>query len=65
MIKKIIFLFFCFAVSFANGQNVEMADTFRAEGKIYVVVAVVLLVLVGLFIYLFRIDRKIKNLENE
>jgi hypothetical protein len=42
----------------------EMADTMRAEGKIYVVVAIILLVLAGMFVYLFLIDRKIKKLEN-
>ena len=41
----------------------EMADAFRAEGKIYVVVAVTLIVLVGLFVYLFMLDRKLSKLE--
>ena len=36
-----------------NLQNVEMADTFRADGKIYVVVAVLVLITFGLFGYLF------------
>ena len=44
-------------------QNAEMADTFRSEGKIYVVVAVVLIVLAGLIIYLFMLDRKLTRLE--
>lgn len=47
----------------AWAQNAEMADTFRAEGKIYVVVAVVLIVLVGLLAYLFMLDRKLTKLE--
>ena len=33
-------------------QTVEMADQFRADGKIYVVVAVVLVILIGMFVYL-------------
>ena len=38
-----------FAILPAFGQNqAEMADSFRAEGKIYVVVAIVLIVLAGL-----------------
>lgn len=45
------------------GQEVEMADTFRSEGKIYVVVAIVLIVLAGLIAYLFAMDRKISKLE--
>lgn len=48
-----------------KGQDVEMADAFRAEGKIYVVVAVVLIILIGLMLYLIKMDRKIKKLEEE
>jgi CcmD family protein len=49
----------------ANAQaDVEMADQFRADGKIYVVIAVVSIILAGFFVYLFRLDRKITNLEN-
>lgn len=44
-------------------NDVEMADQMRAEGKIYVVVAVILTVLVGLILYLFSLDRKVKKLE--
>jgi ABC-type Fe3+ transport system permease subunit len=47
---------------YAN-QNVEMADTFRAEGKIYVVLAVILVIMAGLFAYLFMLDKKITALE--
>ena len=48
-----------------NNQEVEMADTFRKEGKIYVVVGVISIILVGLFGYAVHIDRKITRLENE
>ncbi len=34
-------------------------------GKIFVVVAVLVLILVGIFVYLFFIDRKIGKLEKE
>jgi hypothetical protein len=47
---------------YAN-QNIEMADKFRADGKIYVVVAVILTVLGGMFGYLFLLDKKITQLE--
>ena len=50
-------------VQSAHAQNAEMADSFRAEGKIYVVVAIVLIVLVGLVAYLFLLDRKMNKLE--
>lgn len=44
-------------------QQVEMADTMRSNGKIYVVVAIILIVLVGLIAYLFMLDRKVRKLE--
>ena len=47
----------------AQDTTVEMADNMRKNGKIYVVVAVVLTILVGLFLYLIRLDKKISNLE--
>jgi CcmD family protein len=37
----------------------------RSNGKIYVVVAVVLIILIGLLLYLVRLDRKISRLEKE
>jgi CcmD family protein len=48
-----------------ENTKVEMADTFRQEGKIYVVVAVATIILTGLFIYAFTLDRKISKLETE
>lgn len=47
-----------------QAQNeVEMADQMRSEGKIYVVVAVILTVLTGLILYLLILDRKVNKLE--
>lgn len=46
-------------------QEVEMADALRTSGKIYAIVAIILIVLAGLFVYLFTIDRKIGKLEKE
>ncbi len=46
-----------------QNKEVEMADQFRADGKIYVVLAVILTVLGGMFAYLFLMDKKIKTLE--
>lgn len=65
--KRIILLFFLVISTFiANAQDkVEMADTMRSNGRIYVVVAVVLTILIGLVLYVVRIDRKISKLEKE
>lgn len=49
---------------YANNQ-IEMADAFRADGKIYVVIAVILIILAGFFLYLILIDRKVTRLENQ
>ena len=39
------------------------ADFMHSNGRIYVVVAVVVTILVGLFVYVFMLDRKISKLE--
>jgi len=50
---------------FAQEKNgVDMADTMRSNGKIYVVVAVILTIFAGIILYLVRLDRKISKLEN-
>lgn len=48
-----------------QSAEVEMADTMRSEGKIYVVVAVLLLIFGGLIAYLIMLDRKIGKLEKK
>jgi hypothetical protein len=47
----------------ADGDKVEMADTLRSNGKIYIVVAVVVTILLGLILYVARLDRKIGRME--
>ena len=71
LIKTSFFLIMsCLLTLLARAQEIPssektpaMADAMRSNGKIYVVVAVVLIVLTGMFIYLIRLDRKIKRLE--
>jgi hypothetical protein len=66
MVRKIAFLFsFLFSHLFLLAQNnkVEMADTFRSNGKIFVVVAVIVTIFAGIILYLIRLDRKITKLE--
>ena len=46
-------------------NGVEMADRLRADGKIWVVVAVIATVFAGIIIYLIRLDRQISRLEKE
>lgn len=54
---------FCSTLLFAQEAKPEMADVMRSNGKIYVVVAVCLTILIGLFIYVFLLDRKISRME--
>lgn len=61
IIATAISLLLTFTAS-AQRPAVEMADNFRAEGKIYVVVVVALTIFIGMAIYLFTIDRKITKL---
>ncbi len=41
----------------------ESMDMMRSNGKLYVVVAVVLTILVGMVLYLVNLDRKISRME--
>jgi hypothetical protein len=53
-------------ISFAQGTGkATMADQMRSNGRIYVVVAVMLTILIGLLLYVVRLDRKISKLEKE
>ncbi|MCX2738359.1 CcmD family protein [Pontibacter anaerobius] len=49
----------------AAEPEVEMADTLRQDGKIYVVVVVLLTVLAGSIAYMVAIDRKVSRLEKQ
>jgi hypothetical protein len=46
-------------------DSVEMADKLRADGKIWVVVAVIAVVFAGIAINMLRIDSKLKKIEKE
>ena len=69
VLKKPLFLLSAILISvIAFSQNptdktVGMADEMRSNGRIYVVVAVMLTILTGLILYLVRLDRKISKWE--
>jgi hypothetical protein len=67
MTKKLLFLFctlfFSVCLLAQDSRPVPMADGLRSEGKIYVVVAVILTIFAGIIFYLVRLDRKISRLE--
>ena len=43
----------------------DKQDLMRDNGRIYVVVAVMVTILAGLFIYVIRVDRKLGRIEKE
>jgi CcmD family protein len=64
MIKRTLLSFLlllCNYVLFAQ----SMADEMRSNGKIYVVVAVLVTIFIGIILYLVRLDRKLTRLEKE
>ncbi|MEJ2901793.1 MULTISPECIES: CcmD family protein [Pedobacter] len=66
--KKIIFALMLLLSSvqlFAQSNDVEMADALRSNGKIYVVVICIVIILVGLLIYLFSLDKRLKKIEKK
>jgi hypothetical protein len=65
-ILSIIFILFASIVN--AQQTVEtspMAFDMRSNGKIYVVVAVLLTIMIGLILYVISVDKKITKLEKE
>jgi Na+/melibiose symporter-like transporter len=49
----------------ANAQSPAMADTMRSEGKIYVVVAILVIILLGLIGFVAITDRKVSKIEKQ
>ena len=48
-----------------NNKEIEMADAWRSNGKIYVVIATISAILAGIIFYLVVLDKKISKLEKE
>ncbi|MFT3676897.1 MAG: CcmD family protein [Chitinophagaceae bacterium] len=69
--KKILtlFIFACFVISTYARQKVvtqTASESFmRSSGRIYVVVAVMLTILLGLFYYLLRVEQRLIRVEKE
>jgi hypothetical protein len=75
MQKWLIILFLCFSLNAVaqekigiteddyQNNRIEMADVMRSEGKIYVVVGIIGIVMGGILLYLINTERKIAKLE--
>jgi len=64
MIRKIFLSFLLLICNFVLFAQ-SMADEMRSNGKIYVVVAVLTTIFIGIILYLIRLDRKLTKLEKE
>jgi hypothetical protein len=50
---------------FAQNEGQSISDSVYASGKIYVVVACIVLILFGLLFFLFSIEKRLKKLEQK
>lgn len=66
--KKIIATFLMFLMTlqlFAQNSTSTVTDTLYGSEKIYVVVVCVSVILLGLLIFLFSVERRLKKLEKK
>ena len=61
----ISFLFSSMGVNAQEKPATTMAELMRSDGRIYVVIAVMLTILAGLVLYVARLDRRISKMEKE
>ena len=65
-IKRTIAVIFLLLITASVSEaQTEMADAMRSNGKIYVVVAVLATIFVGIFGYLVYLDRRITKAEKD
>lgn len=68
--KKCVLIGLAFLISLTSLAQTSVPDTssengfMRSEGKIYVVMIVVITILFGLILFMLRLDRKLRKLEN-
>lgn len=64
MKRMIPLMLFLFCTMAANAQDTRpTTDLMRSNGRIYVVIAVILTILTGVILYLVRLERKLRRLE--
>lgn len=67
-IKRLVFaivLVLIQVVAFAQDANTNSNDLMRSNGKIFLVMTIVVVLMAGLLLYLISIDRKISKLEKK
>ena len=68
MIRTVARTFACFALLALSTTTLmaqQEADFMRSMGKMYVVVAVIAILFIGMVLYLYSLDRKLTKLENQ
>ncbi len=65
VVKKTFTTFLFSFIPFSLLLAQDETDFMRSMGKMYVVVAVIIAIFIGIVIYLFSLDRKITKLENQ
>lgn len=69
MNKKFFSQLFLLSAFFASAQNnisaPQMADAFRNDGKIWVVITVISIIFISLVIFLILLERKLNKLEKQ
>jgi Na+/proline symporter len=67
--KLILFFVFAFYQVFANAQAVatdaNSNDLMRSNGRIFLVMTIVVFIVIGLLLYVYSLDRKISKLEKK
>jgi hypothetical protein len=61
----VVFMVMLSATLFAQAPGTEPENIFTSNGKLGVVIAVVVTILAGLFLYLISLDKKISRLEKK
>lgn len=64
-ISAILILLFTNVSKVLSAQSVNVADQLMENSKLNAVIVVVLIILSGIFIFLYYMERKIKKLEQE
>lgn len=62
--KKLI-AFFILQLLWFNPISAQSLDFLRSTGKIYSVVAVILVIFIGIVVFMFRLDNKLTKLEKQ
>ncbi|MFK8101102.1 MAG: CcmD family protein [Saprospiraceae bacterium] len=66
--KRILYTFLFTLVFLCNTIGAQTADStslMRSDGKLYVVVGVIVMIFVGIVLFLIYLERKLTSLENQ